>query len=170
MGVRHATLTDIKELLVVGRDFHRKYWSDRPYEEEIVASSLRTLITGAAPNSTIFVAEDDTHRLTGLLVGGIDEALFVRERHGKVRLLYVPGEDRHKGWGRRLMRAFEQWALLRKATCIEVRLSSKDRDLAEAQGGLARMGYKRAEEIHRRMTFTETDGTKPAPTKVVLGE
>jgi GNAT superfamily N-acetyltransferase len=170
MGVRHATLTDINELLTLGRDFHRKYWSDRPYEEEIVASSLRTLITGLTQNSTIFVAEDDSHRLTGLLVGGIDEALFVRERHGKVRLLYVPGEERHKGWGRRLMRAFEQWALLRKATCIEVRLSSKDRDLAEAQSGLARMGYQRAEEIHRRMTFTETEGSKLAAAKTVLGE
>jgi GNAT superfamily N-acetyltransferase len=156
MGVRQATLTDIRELLNLGREFQKKYRPDKPFEEELVGSSLHDLITGTHPNAVLFIAENDQHRLAGLLVGGIEDALFIRERQGKVRLLYVPGEERHQGWGRRLIRAFEQWALARRASSIEVRLSSKDRDLVDAQSGLARMGYHHAEEIHRRMMMGET--------------
>jgi GNAT superfamily N-acetyltransferase len=92
----------------------------------------------AQPNQTVFVAEDESGQLVGLLSIGHQLTLWHAGPSALIQELVVDKAMRRKGVGRALILAAMQWA--REVGCSEIGVSTEQDNLA-AQAFYQRMGF-----------------------------
>jgi GNAT superfamily N-acetyltransferase len=143
MPIRFATTADITQLVQLGQQIHgQTRFKHQDYNTAKVAESLHGLMTRGQGKYGVLVAENGEHQVVGVLIGVMEQPIFSNSYTASVVYFLVQPEARMGGWGVRLLKAFEQWAINRKACEITFGINSGDE--AEGVARFAqRMGYHR---------------------------
>jgi GNAT superfamily N-acetyltransferase len=146
MPIRFATLQDIPSLVDGGRRMHAlTRFRDQPYLGEKVGQSFAELILKGEGKYVFFVAENRDQKVVGALIGVLDQQIFSDVITASVMHYDVLPEARAGGWGLRLLRAFEQWAINRKVFELVVGVNSGE-DWEKIGTFLVKMGYEKTGE------------------------
>ncbi|MEV5436316.1 GNAT family N-acetyltransferase [Streptomyces sp. NPDC052682] len=140
-------------LRVGGRDDGLERWLD----DELTAFNARA--TGAGEPAPLTVRATDG---TGRLIGGL--TAWVWGRQCSIDMLWVREDQRHAGWGRRLVRAAEEESVRRGCTSITVSSYT-----FQAPGFYRKLGFREVGRIdgvpggHADVSFHKVITPEPKP-------
>ncbi len=145
MKIRFATANDIPACIEVGRRMHAlTRFAAYDYNAERVGQNLHAVIeTGQNANGThcFFVAEDDSARIVGALIGCVERHFFSDLRVASVIHYDVLPERRMSGAGFKLLTAFRAWAENREVFELSVGINSGV-ELDKMNRFLTRLGFR----------------------------
>ncbi|WP_140630193.1 GNAT family N-acetyltransferase [Methylibium rhizosphaerae] len=143
MSIRFATLADIPALVEAGNRMHAlTRFRNQPFNAQKTAEAFASLIQHDRGRYVFFVAEGAQQRIVGALIGVMEKQIFSDLYTASVMHFDVLPEARMGGYGVRLLRAFEQWALNREAFEIYFGINS-DTESVPLERFASRMGYRR---------------------------
>lgn len=146
MPIRFAKLDDLPALVAGGRRMHAlTRFRELDYNEDKVACAFTDLITKGQHKYVFFVAEDNAGRVVGALIGVLEQHIFSDQLTSSVLHYDVLPEARMGGYGVRLLKAFEQWAVNRKVVEISLGVNSGE-GLERLSRFAQRMGYRKIGE------------------------
>lgn len=143
MGIRLAALSDIPALVEAGSRMHAlTRFRNQPFNAQKTAEAFASLIHHDKGRYVFFVAEGAEQRIVGALIGVLEKQIFSDAYTASVMHFDVLPEARMGGYGVRLLKAFEQWALNRKAFEIYFGINS-DVEAGTLERFASRMGYRK---------------------------
>ncbi len=111
--IRRAMPADRSWILPIAprlHDFGPPPWRGRPVMDTAVTTAIEQALIAPQPGSTVFAAEDGAGRPLGFVHLETKTDYFTVEEHGHVSDLVVVQTAEHRGVGRALMAAAEEWA------------------------------------------------------------
>jgi GNAT superfamily N-acetyltransferase len=155
MAIRFATVEDIPALVALGKRMHAiTRFRAFDYDDERVSQALHAALVEGRGRYVCFVAVDSDKQLAGTLLAVLERHIFSEQLTASVMHYDVLPERRMGGYGLRLMKAFEQWAINRKAAEISFGVNSGEG--CEQVGSFARrigfavVGENFVKAIHMR--------------------
>lgn len=146
MPIRFATLADIPSLVAGGQRMHAlTRFRHQPYLPARVAQSFEALITRGQGKYVFLVAEEAQGGVVGALIGVLEQQIFSEALTASVMHYDVLPEARMGGYGVRLLKAFERWAMNRKVVEIGFGVNSGEQ-LEKLSHFALRMGYTKVGE------------------------
>lgn len=140
--VRHGTATDWPQLLAMGRDMRNESprFAAMDYDDDKVIDLFAGLSAG--PNGLVLVA-DGASGPVGMLLGFAAEHFFGHSITASELVVYVAPHARGGSTAVKLLRAFEDWAVERRASEIVLGVSTEVHAERTAQF-YNRLGFERS--------------------------
>ena len=140
--IRAATLADVPRLVAMGEDFHSYMNCPEmgPYSPVFASRTAETLING--DDGIFLAAEDEDGRVGGMVAGMVFPVYMTGWLISQEFMWWV--DDTHKGYGKRLLKAFEEEAKARGARAM-VMLALHSRDSDRIAKVYERAGYRPSE-------------------------
>ncbi|MBC7790294.1 MAG: GNAT family N-acetyltransferase [Anaerolineae bacterium] len=113
ISIRPAKPADRSWILPIAPRLHHfgpPPWRPLPVMDEAVTAAIDHVLVAQPSGSTVLVAEDDAGRPLGFIHVETHKDYFTKEEHGHVSDLVVASTAEHRGVGRALMTAAEDWA------------------------------------------------------------
>lgn len=142
MKLRLATINDLPDLVVLGRQLHQEStFSAMDYDGEIVKESLADLIN---KNQFVVVAEDINGIVVGVMAGSVNQSWFGNDLIASDLVLLIRKDRRGGVIAVRLIQHFVHWAKLAGAKQIRPGVTT---------------GNKNAEALYERLGFQRCGST-----------
>lgn len=143
MSIRFATLEDVPALVEGGSRMHAlTRFRSQPYNAQKVAQAFVDLITRGQGKYAFVVATGAKGQIVGALIGVMEQQIFSDGFTASVMHIDVLPEARMGGYGVRLLKAFEQWAINRRAVEIYFGVNS-DSEVEMLERFALKMGYRK---------------------------
>lgn len=138
MKLRLATVNDLPELVVLGRQLHQEStYSSMDYDDEIVKETLTDLMN---KNQFVVVAEDINRSVVGVMAGSVRESWFGKDLIANDLVLLIRKDLRGGLIAYRLIKNFVLWAKLAGAKQIRPGITTGNEN---ADTLYERLGFKR---------------------------
>jgi len=142
MNLRLATVDDLPELCVLGRQMHEESsFAPMDYDLEIVKETLSELMH---KNQFVVVAEGTNGEIIGSMAGSVTQSWFGKDAVANDLCIFIHKDHRGGMLAVKLIKLFVQWAKLAGAKQIRPGVVS---------------GNKTAEALYERLGFTRTGAT-----------
>lgn len=138
--IRHATLEDLFDILVLAREFARESPYAKSWDKEKSATWIKNAIE--SDQMCMLVAEDEDGYIVGGLLGVATELFMSTEKIASELAWFTTKTERGKPSGLRLMKAFEDWGRSIGATKLVMA------DLRQVQ---------EMDKLYKRKGFTEME-------------
>lgn len=144
--IRRAIIDDLPSIIRMSEDFlQASPYNSSPYDRNFLTQNIQGMLIN--PMFVIFVAEDHSGNLVGMLAGVLTTRIFSPAPTAGELVWWVDPEARQNGVGVELHTAFEAWAKNKGAlSCSMVLLQDENEELIDKM--YKTMGYNPTERSY----------------------
>lgn len=128
MNIRFANISDLPELVSLGRQIHKESrLSKLPFAGEKLAEQLKSILDPPNGAYCILISEQPNDGITGVIMGYVTEYMFSNDLAAMNYVYYVKPGYRGSSLAIRLLTAFRKWAQNRGTALLFISQNSGSR-------------------------------------------